>query len=267
MFLPQGRWEACQSCRGTLMLSVMCYFSQLCRHQDYWTQHKLITFLEGKRDASQKDEPPSARVTLSWSIKEQAVQSHLQRRLQCTATVWRCLEWSTENISLQSALSLSSAFTGQGTHRVRKKRRGLRRGWWVGGSQREQWSMPQGTFSPYMQSETQQHLQTEYCCNSTLCAALLFVYILLLKQSIRPSSTGGLLFSPDSSIILKQGEENLGGWAKKRKLKKNFKRYALREAGKDQGPRSRDRISVKGGKAANLTSRVVTLRHAPIRSM
>lgn len=159
LFLPQGRWEACQSCRGTL--TVKCYFSQLCRHQDYWTWHKLIIFLQGKRDARQKKEPWSARASLSWSTKEQAVQ--------CTATAWRCQKWCAENTSLQPALSLSSASTGQGTHRVRKECRGLRRGWWVGGSKREQWSMPQSTFSPYLQSETQQHLQSRYCCSSSWC--------------------------------------------------------------------------------------------------
>lgn len=52
--------------------------------------------------------------------------------------------------------------------------------------------MPQGTFSPYLQSERHQHLQTR--CSSSLCAALLFDLILVLKHFIRPSSTRGLLF-------------------------------------------------------------------------
>lgn len=69
--------------------------------------------------------------------------------------------------------------------------------------------MPLGTFSPYLQSERHQHLQTR--CSSSLCASLLFDLILVLKHFIRPSSTRGLLFSPDLSIILDQGEQSPGG--------------------------------------------------------
>lgn len=85
--------------------------------------------------------------------------------------------------------------------------------------------MPLGTFSPYLQSERHQHLQTR--CSSSLCAALLFDLILVLKHFIRPSSTRGLLFSPDLSIILDQGEQSPGGWAIKRK-KFNIKRVRHR---------------------------------------
>lgn len=111
-------------CRHT-HTTVNCYFSQLCRHQDYWTWHKLIIFLEGKRDASQKDEPQSARASLSWSTKGQVVQSHLQRSVQCIATVWRCLKGSTENKHLLAActeplLSIHQAKHTQGKEEMQR---------------------------------------------------------------------------------------------------------------------------------------------------
>lgn len=65
LFPSQGRREACQSCSFhiytcTVMHTLKRYFSQLCRHQDYWTWHKLIIFLEAKRAASQK------RMSCTW---------------------------------------------------------------------------------------------------------------------------------------------------------------------------------------------------------